>query len=946
MSFRTFFLSLILLILLPLRCEAVKKTHKIQVFANRVEGRQNPMAINASNPLFGWAIQAIDRNTKQNVYQIQVSSSQELLTGNKADFWDSGKVSSGQSGNVSYQGKMLPSSATFYWRVRVWCGKEASSWSETQTFGTGLLQESDWHAKWIGLDKTFPWEDIVTDSRLAARYLRKEFQIPDGVTRARLYICGLGMYQLRLNGNPIDTHVLMPVPTDYTQEVKYNVFDVTGLVRAGRNTVGVALGNGRFLTTRQHRKPWKNRTFGLPKMLFQLELTFADGRKQNIVSDETWKVTADGPIRANNEFDGETYDATKEFPGWTENGFDDSTWLPVDLTTDPGENRKYFAGETPIKNEPKTPHGDLSQKQARRRAQMSDNMAVKDCFEVRSIQEVGKDTFILDLGQNFSGWIKIKVQGPRGQTVRLRFAESLNPDGSLYMLNLRGALVTDTYVLKGSGVETWRPSFVFHGFRYAEVTGWPGVPRKDDFLGEFVYDDIASTGKIECSDTTMNQIFRAAWYSIASNYKGMPVDCPQRDERQPWLGDRSTGSYGESFLFDNRQIYAKWMDDIRDGMTQEGQISDISPNYYNYYTDNMTWPGTYLLVSDMLLRQYGDTVTISKHYPYMQRWLKYMQRKYATPEGLMTRDEYGDWCMPPESPELIHSMDTTRITDGTLIATAYYYKMLCLMKGFATVLHLDADRTLYAAQAEKVSKAFQRKFYDSAAKRYSNNTATANILPLFFGITPESERQAVFANIVDVVENKYDAHVCTGLIGTAWLLRTLTEHGRGDLALKIASNRSYPSWGYMISKGATTIWELWNGDTANPWMNSQNHVMLLGDLLIWYFENLAGIKASAPGFKELDMKPEFDCGLSFVNAIHYCDYGLIRSDWHRINGGMTWNIVLPANTEATIRFPAKSLGLISVSGKPLPKVKGITFVGLKDNRAVYRIGSGSYAFRF
>jgi alpha-L-rhamnosidase len=931
---------------MAINCEAWQFREKITPVAMTVESRISVEAINTLQPRFGWEIQNFERNTKQTHYQLLVASSQALLSANMGDFWDSGKTPSMQSVQIAYRGKRLLSASTYYWKVRVWCSGKPSVWSKTVSFHTGLNDETDWKASWIGLDSIFSWDRHELHSRLSARYFRKEFNLPQAVSSARVYLTGLGLYELYVNGQKIGDQVLSPTPTDYTQEIKYTSFDLKPYLKQGRNAVGMILGNGRFYNMRQTVKPWKIRTFGFPKLLFQLELTFEDGSKQTVLSDATWKVTSDGPIRSNNEWDGEYYDATKEIPGWSQAGFDESAWLKVDLTSDPGENRKYFAEEKPQRNEPKTPHGDLTLKRARRVGQINEGMKVMQELKPKSIVALAKDTFILDMGQNFSGWLQLHVNGPKGTKVQLHFAESLEKDGHLYVANLRDALCRDTYILKGEGQETWEPRFVYHGFRYVEITGWPGTPTINDFLGKLVYDGMPTVGTFYSSDSTLNGIFRNAWWSIASNYKGMPVDCPQRNERQPWLGDRSNGCWGESYLFDNQRLYAKWVDDIQETMSQEGQISDVSPNFYNYYTDNMTWPGTYLLVAYMLYRQYGDIAVVSKHYPSMKKWLRYMESNYLDSNNIMNKDEYGDWCMPPESPELIHSIDTSRITDGALIATAYYYRMLTILKEFAAILDKTDESTDFANQAEKVASAFQRRFFNPVTKSYGNNTATANILPLAFDITPVADQAAVFSQVEKVIEKGYGSHICTGVIGTAWLMRTLSEQGRADLAYKIASNRTYPSWGYMLDKGATTIWELWNGDTANPWMNSQNHVMLLGDLFIWYYENLAGIRnaENSHAFDRIEMKPDFPKGLEYVNATYRCAHGLIGSFWRIIKDKLLWDIQIPANSEAIVYIPASNETSVSESNRSALKVDGITFLRMEKDRAVFRVGSGSYRF--
>ncbi len=512
---------------------------------------------------------------------------------------------------------------------------------------------------------------------------------------------------------------------------------------------------------------------------------------------------------------------------------------------------------------------------------------------------------------------------------------------SCTLANLRDAKVTDRYTLKGAGEEVWEPSFVYHGFRYIEVTNFPGELTAHNIEGCVVYDALATTGAFECSNPTLNKIYTNAYWGIRSNYKGMPVDCPQRNERQPWLGDRTTGAYGESFIFDNDKLYAKWLDDIGQSQTAEGRIPDVAPNFWFYYKDNMTWAGAYLTIADMLYRQYGNLEPIAAHYASMKQWLVYMQARYGK-GNLMTKDTYGDWCVPPESQELIHSRDSSRNTDGTLIATAYHYYLLNMMNRFATLLNKPRDAAEYTALAGKVKTAFQNKFFDAATGQYDNNTITANLLPLYFGITPQQERKRVFQNIVEKI-NANHGHISTGVIGTQWLMRSLTAEGRPDLAYAMATTTDYPGWGYMVKQGATTIWELWNGDTANPAMNSQNHVMLLGDLIIWLYEDLAGIKTSSqqPGFKKLDMTPTVTGNLTSVKASYASSYGTIASSWTLQGNTFTWHITVPANTTATVHVPGSQA---TEGGKKLTGTKGITVLA-GTNETIVKIGSGDYVFK-
>jgi alpha-L-rhamnosidase len=570
-------------------------------------------------------------------------------------------------------------------------------------------------------------------------------------------------------------------------------------------------------------------------------------------------------------------------------------------------------------------------------------MKVMETLIPESIKEVNTDTFIVDMGQNMVGWIKLIAKGEKGRKIKLRFSETLNSDGRLYMDNLRSAQVTDIYTMKGSGIESWEPSFVYHGFRYIEITGYPGIPTVIDFQGKVVYDEMRTTGIFESSNKTLNQIFINAYWGIRGNYKGMPVDCPQRDERQPWLGDRAIGSRGESFIFDNANLYAKWLDDIEQSQKQDGQIPDMSPPFYMiYYSDNMTWPGTYILIANMLYEQFIDIRPINEHYSSMKKWLTYMRDKYMK-DYIVTKDKYGDWCVPPESKELIHSQDSTRKTDGQLIATAYYFHLLTLMNRFALISGNNSDTAEFSQLSNKIKDAFNRKFLDTKTVKYSNNTVTASLLPLYFGMVPDSVYQKVFDNVTDKIKEN-DYHLSTGLIGTQWLMRCLSENGRPETAYQIATNRDYPSWGYMIENGATTIWELWNGNTANPHMNSHNHVMLLGDLITWYYENLAGIKSGKAGFSQIIMKPEIIDGLNSVKASFQSIHGTISSQYRNQPGRFTWKISIPANTTATIYIPANSEAEITENDIAATQCEGVKFLRMEGKRAVFEIGSGDYQF--
>jgi alpha-L-rhamnosidase len=889
---------------------------KIQFSNLRCEMLVNPEGIDVTAPRLSWEIISELRDVHQSAYQILVASTSEKLAKDEGDFWNTGKISGNKTTMIPYTGKKLSEKTKYFWKVKIYTNKGESEWSAPAFWSMGILSPTGWIGKWIGLDKASANDSLSMHSRLAARYFRKEFTSAKTIKRATAYICGLGLYELNINGQKIGNAVLAPVPSDFEQAAYYNTFDVTPNINTGKNAIGITLGNGRYFNMRQNFKLNKIKNFGFPKVIFQLEIEYTDGTSSKVMSDNTWKLSVNGPILTNNEWDGEEYDANKELTGWDKPGFNDKTWLKPELVKEPGGKLK---------------------------AQMTNNMKVMETIAPVGIQKLKGDTFVLDLGQNIAGWIRLNVKGTKGEKVKLRFAESLKPDGNIYLENIRSAQVTDIYTLKGTGIETWEPKFVYHGFRYVEVTGFPGTPAIENFEGRVVYDDMKFIGMFSTSNETLNQLIKNAYWGIRDNYKGMPVDCPQRDERQPWLADRATGSRGESFMFDNAALYAKWLDDIEESQKPNGQLPDMSPAFYMvYYSDNITWPGTYLIVADMLHDQFGDTASIVKHYASMKKWMNYMKTQYMK-NNLIPKDKYGDWCVPPENLKMIHSQDSTRNTKGELLASAYYYYCLKLMNKFAKLSGNDADTVENTALAEKIRTAFNAKYMDTKKMYYSNNTVTANLLPLYFGMVPDTAYQKVFENMIaKLKENNY--HLPTGVIGNQWIMRGLTNNGRSEVAYRIATNRDYPSWGYMAENGATTIWELWNGNTANPRMNSQNHVMLLGDLVTWFFENLSGIKSGKPGFEQIIMKPEIPDGLDFVRTIYQGMHGNILSQWRTQPGKFAWKITVPANTSAIVYIPANTADEVTESGIPANKAEGVKFLRMEGKRAVFEVQSGTYQF--
>ena len=883
------FIILLSLVSLTMTSANKKKTLQINVTDLRTERLVNPMSIDTPTPRLGWRIETNTNDVKQTCYHLIVSSTPEKAQALDGDLWES-IVDTDQSQWISYQGKPLRSNTRCYWRVKVSTNKGDSDWSDVAMWNVGLLYEADWQGRWIGLDRKMSWDEETEHSRLSARYLRKEFELDKQVAKATLYICGLGMYEAFINGKRIGDQVLAPAPTDYRRTVLYNAFDVTQLLDKN-NAIGVILGNGRYYTMQQDKKPYKITRFGYPTLRLNLIVEFTDGSKKTISSDEKWKLSPDGAIRSNNEYDGETYDANKEFSNWTNIGFDDSQWMNAERTA--------------------IPLGTL-------RGAMAPNMKVICQLEPKSLsRKDGK--LVLDMGQNMAGWLNVRIANlQQGDSIVIRYAERLDSTGNIWVENFRHAQSTDRYFANGKEQGLWwHPTFVYHGFRYAEISGLANA-KIEDFIGEVVSDEMAETGHFVSTDTILNKVYRNAVWGVLSNYKGMPVDCPQRDERQPWLGDRTRGCYGEAFIYDNNALYTKWVRDITEAQREDGCIPDVAPAFWNYYSDNVTWPAALPFSLDMLMKQYGDDAPMRKYYPNVKRWLEHLKYQYQK-DGLIEKDRYGDWCVPPEREELIHSEDPARITDGTLISTAYYFYICQMMSTYAKAQNLHEDAKWFEHEAQISKDAFNKKFLtvkkgtttvpghilypDSTF--YGNNTVTANLLPYYFGmIDDEYVKHEVEKQIVKAIISQNLGTVTCGVIGIGWLMHALTDMGRSDVAWLLATNKKYPSWGYMAEHGATTIWELWNGDTASPKMNSGNHVMLLGDLLSWIYEDVAGIQSSENGFKHITMKPDFTVDeIDDIDASYQSIYGQIVSRWKKAKGKLHWHVEIPANTSATIHLP-------------------------------------------
>lgn len=892
-------LFLFLLSLIP----AIAWSAGVDVVDLKVEHMSNPIGLDNFTPRLSWKMLSAKRNVMQTQYQILAATTPDKLNESQADLWNTGVVSSDEQLNIVYAGKPLRSNQRVFWKVRVNTTAGLSDWSKSAQFGVGLKDESYWSGRWIGWEHHTPEDSIgVQHSSLSARYVRTEFKSPQKVVRATAYVLGMGLYELYINGQKVGDRVLSPIPTDYRRSVTYNAYDITDLLDTV-NAVGLILGNGRYFAPRQN-KPQKVATFGLPKCRVNILLEYDNRTVRTISSDETWKITTAGPIRANNEYDGEVYDARMELGNWACVGYDDSKWNKAERVA--------------------IPTGTL-------RGTTTPGITVLGEVTPVGMKKGGANRYILDMGENLSGWLSTSVRGRQGDKIQLRFAEALTPSGdSLYTDNLRSARATDVYICNGKERNSlWHPTFVTHGFRYVEVTGLRKA-KLSDFKAQKVSDEMAVIGHFSCSDTILNKVYENAVRGIIANYKGMPMDCPQRDERQPWLGDRTVGALGESFALDNATLYAKWMRDICEAQRADGTIPDVAPAFWYYYTDDVSWPAALPFICNMLQEQYADNQVVKQCYPHIAKWMLHILNRYCV-GGIVLKDRYGDWCVPPEDLKEIHAKEAWRKTNGPLISTAYSIRCLQLLAQFASMQNFDKDAKYWNSIRADLIRAFNKKWLVNKRGTssipshilypddvyYSNNTATANLLALSFGIVPDSLRSVVAKNVVANIITKHNGTIPTGVIGCSFLLRGLSDNGFADVAYMLATNKQYPSWGYMAEQGATTTWELWNGDKANPSMNSGNHVMLLGDLLTWCYQYLGGIRndSTSQGYKHILLKPAFEIpDANNVDVSYETPYGKVGSRWHRTLQHLDWDVEIPVNVTAKVCLPDGSIQSVG-SGK-------------------------------
>jgi alpha-L-rhamnosidase len=1061
----------------------------------RCEYLANPLGIAVAQPRLSWIVESEERGQMQTAYRILVATDSKLLSEDKGDLWDTGKVVSNRSIQVTYDGRPLQSQMRCYWKLRIWDKDDKpSSWTKPASWTMGLLNSEEWKAKWIALDSSrkreamgekpdlsgaqwiwSPGVDTRTSAPVGIRYFRKEFTVPEGrepasamcvvtadnsfkmflngrrihngnnfkeatalnvkehlqkgknvlaveatnegaaanpagvlavlklqfadgsptvivsddtwrtsesatpdwmnvdfnadtwqavqvlgaygispwgkvnvtsgelflppaqflrkefvvdrsITRATVYASALGNYELFINGRQVGDAFFTPGWTDYNVRVCYNTFDVTDHVNKGFNAIGGVLADGWYsghigwMHIRDHYGP-------NPRFAAQLHLEYADGSSQMIATDGTWKA-ATGPILEGDFLMGETYDARLEIPGWSTANFDDDRWQPVDT-----------AESIKAKIEPYP------------------SVLVRQFQEIKpvSIAKPQEDAHVFNMGTNFAGFVRLKVHDAQpGQKIVLRFAERLNPDGTIYTTNLRGARVTDTYICKGAGKEVWQPHFTFHGFQYVELTGYPGTPGLDTITGVELTSDTPVAGSFKCSDETANTLYHNICQTQRANFIDIPTDCPQRDERLGWMGDAQIYVRTATYNADVAAFFTKWLVDVEDAQLPNGGFSDVSPRRVAMGGGTAAWGDAGVICPWTIYQVYGDTRVLAEHYDAMQKWIDYCK---GTTRGLLRPAEgYGDW--------LSIQADTPK----DVLATAYFARSTKLVAEIAQVLGKKQDAEKYQQLFEDIRKAFNDA-YVSPDGRIKGETQTVYVLALAFDLLPEENRGRAMQYLVDNIRDR-NWRLSTGFVGTKDLMGTLTRFGRTDVAYQLFHSEAFPSWGFSITHGATSIWERWDGWTPekgfqDPGMNSFAHYSF-GAVGEWMFKTIGGIDTAAPAYERIIIRPQLGGHMTWAKTTYDSIQGRIATAWRILptrpevlgrslqappasglqppTSELRLYVAIPANTIATVYVPAKDAANVMEGKKLASQAQGVRFTGMQDGNAVFEVGGGTYRF--
>jgi hypothetical protein len=893
----------------------------------RCENLNNPLGIEAAQPRLSWQLQSTSRNVLQTSYRVLVADDAAKLATDNGNMWDSKQVTSDQSLWIPYAGKPLQAGKYYYWKVTVWDNKGLSAASvDSAWWQMGLLQAADWsNAKWIGYDELDASKRIVPGIHAPGNkdiktvvsgnhvlpMLRKSFTITKPVRRATAFVCGLGHYELHINGAKVGDRFLAPGWTNYDKRCLYNTYDVTKQVSNGNNAIGVMLGNG-FYNVPNERYHKLLIAYGNPTLTMKLLVEYTDGTKTEIITDNTWKA-AQSPITFSSIYAGEEYNANLEQEGWDKAGFNDAVWKAAIIVKAPG--------------------GKLV-------AEQGNPLKAMTTLAAKSVIKTSDSTYLYDFGQNASGIVSIKVKGKLGEQLKLYPAELIGKDKRVNQRN-SGRPFYFSYTCKGKSSEEWRPRFTYYGFRYVEVVnaapdsvGDSKKPAITDMQLVHTYNASPHTGKFECTEDRFDETFDLIDWAIRSNMQSVVTDCPHR-EKLGWL--EQTYLMGESihYNYDIYDLYKKLVFDMMADQTPDGLVPDITPEYVLFdggFRDSPEWGSAAVILPWMIYKWYGDRSVMQQAWPMMTKYVDYLGTKA---NGHILKYGLGDWYdLGPKFPGV------AQLTPMELTATAIYYYDISLLSQMARLLQMPADATKYEALAAQVKTAFNSKFFNPQKNVYATGSQTAMAMPLVVGLVDDNNRPAIFKTLVDSISKKGKA-LTAGDIGFHFLIQALSDGGAAQLVYDMNSRDDVPGYGYQLKKGATALTESW----AALEEVSNNHLML-GHLMQWFYDGLAGIRQSdtSVGYKRIEIKPEPVIGVDKGKASFESPYGTIYSEWDHQYSWRVFTISIPANTTATIYLPSPEGTTILESNMPLKSVRDIQWLGYQNGKAVFKAGSGKYKF--
>jgi len=870
------------------------------------EYQENPIGIDIRTPRISWKIEAGERNIMQSAYQIVVATN-----GNFTNLvWDSGKVLSDQSIHVEYAGATVKPWTRYYYKVQVWDSKGRWAWSPVQYWETGFIGEK-WIAEWIASEE----EHLETR---ACPLLRTVFEVREKVKIARIYATALGLYELELNGVRVGDALLTPGWTAYNKRLQYQTYDVTPLLCTGKNAVGASLGNGWYKGYLGFEG--KNHIYGdTLALLCQIHITYEDGNTEIIMTNGNWQ-TAEGPVLMSELYHGETYDARLEKKGWSRADYDAVNWEKVRVL----EHSKEIL---------------IAQ----------EGVPVKAIEEIKPVEIIHtpKGETVLDFGQNMVGWVKFTVKAEAGKKVTLRHAEVLDKDGNFYTDNLRVAKQTISYTTKGEGREEYQPHFTFQGFRYVQVIDYPGEVKLENFTGIVIHSAMKKTGTFSCSDELVNQLQSNIVWGQKGNFLEVPTDCPQRDERLGWTGDAMAFARTACFNMDTALFFKKWLGDLQVEQMENGGVPVVIPNVLNApfnTTVSCAWSDVAVIAPWTLYLCYGDIQILKDQYESMKAYIEYIRGQAENGVLWNSGFHFGDW-LALDAP----NGGFKGATPNDLVATAFYAYSTDILAKTAAVIGNHEEAQEYRKLHADIVQAYRQEFFTPNG-RLAAPTQTAHILSLMFDLVEEKNRKRTIDTLVDYLD-KNSWHLKTGFLGTPYLCHVLSRNGRADVGYKLLLATDYPSWLYQVTKGATTIWEHWDGikeDSSfkSPEMNSFNHYAYgaIGD---WMYREAAGLDMDEnnPGYKHSVIKPSLCKTLNWAEAQLDSPYGMIKSKWQiGENGKVTINITIPPNTTALVTLPYAKKDGVTESGQPLVSS---TLNWKEDSLGVnLNIGSGVYSFSY